>query len=79
MGGNDKKYGIVSPLVTAVGLFVGYFIYPMLAGTNATALISGRGTQGNTGTGQAGRTGSIADTRKPDSMTPAEISKMTPD
>lgn len=44
-GGNDKKYGLVSTLVGAVGVYVGFINYPMLAATSATALIPGRGTQ----------------------------------
>ena len=43
-GGNDKKYGLVSTLVGAVGVCVGFINYPMLAATSATALIPGRGT-----------------------------------
>ena len=46
-GGNDERYGIVSTLVGAVGVYVGFVNYPMLAGTSAAALIPGRGTQGN--------------------------------
>ena len=48
-GGNDERYGIVSTLVGAVGMYVGFVNYPMLAGTSAGALIPGRETQGNTG------------------------------
>ncbi len=43
-GGNDERYGIVSTLVGAVGVYVGFINYPMLAGTSAGALIPGRGT-----------------------------------
>lgn len=78
-GGNGKQYEIVSTLVGALGVSVGFVNYPMLGATSATALIPGRGTQGNLGTGQVGRAGSIADAKKLDSMTPAELSKMTPD
>jgi len=48
-GGNDERYGIVSTLVGAIGVYVGFVNYPMLADTSAGALIPGRGTQGNTG------------------------------
>ncbi len=41
----------------AIGVYVGFVNYPMLAGTSAGALIPGRGTQGNTGEGQGGNTG----------------------
>ena len=47
-GGNDERYGIVSTLVGAIGVYVGFVNYPMLAGTSAGALIPGRGAQGNT-------------------------------
>lgn len=43
-GGNDERYGIVSTLVGAVGMYVGFVNYPMLAETSAGALIPGRGT-----------------------------------
>ena len=46
-GGNGKSYDIVSSLIGAVGLYTGFVNYPMLASTSATALIPGRGTQGN--------------------------------
>lgn len=52
--GNEGKYQIVSTFVGAVGLFEGFINYPMLAGTSATVLIPGRGTQGNTTGGQIG-------------------------
>lgn len=45
-GGNGKRYDIVSSLIRAVGLYTGVVNCPMLAGTSATALIPGRGTQG---------------------------------
>lgn len=46
-GGDEKKYGVVSTLIGAVGVYTGFVYYPMLASTSATALIPGRGTQGN--------------------------------
>lgn len=48
-GGDEKKYEVVSILIGAVGLYTGFVNYPMLVGTSATALIPGRGTQGNAG------------------------------
>ena len=47
-GGDEKKYGVVSTLIGAVGVYTGVVNYPMPADTSAAALIPGRGTQGNT-------------------------------